>query len=283
MIRSALRMFPALLILPVAIAFNTQIAHAEPSLIELRQENERLREQVAELDARLAEARRRIARLEEIIRELRRQMDELDAPDPIPSPGDERVIEAEPEMQERIAEEKIVIPDDPLAAPDALLAALEKEYEDVLAHLPDNTEREAQQFLIEARRWARQASFRHRGQVEWMVRILDAAPTDGRDTEFTIQVIDGETGTEWGRPFRILIGGRDAGRLQADPARSMWMMGGVFAAQPVVNPDRRAPAIFDATQLIGPYIEFHYSFTIKSLRPLDREEIPGAASEEPDR
>lgn len=261
----------------LALAPRQSAAEAEPpapassadkSVNELRQENQRLREKVAELDAQLAEARRRIARLEETIRTLRAQPQQPDAAagaSPAPAAPAQPAASAEP------------LPDDPYAAPDALYAALKKDFESTVGALPRTTDQETDRYVREARRWVRQMAQRQRRVVDWQVRVLDPsarrsgepapaiAPSAG---DATVVIVNPSTGATIGDPFRVALTARDMGRVEEGCKSGIWTLSGVFAASPTVDyPPPSQPVIFNAPRMIGPFVEFGYELNVRAIAP----------------
>lgn len=273
----------ALIVAVVTVLFvppRTASAQAEQSLNEVKQENNRLREQVADLDARLAEAQRRISRLEETIRALRRQLagSELQR---ATSPAEDPASPGAPAESDPESEPSQPLSADAFAAPDAMHAALVRDYAQAFDGKPRQTAREADRYVQDVRRWARQAGLERRKQVDWVVRVLNITPASGRETEFVLEVIDPQSNLAIGSPFKIAFGGPIASRLQARPDQDLWLISGVFAAAPAVNPARAEPGLFNVPRFIGPYAEFGFSFSPKSIRPLNPDEQVSAPEERP--
>lgn len=261
------------LLLPIALAeAQTQRVPRPPiegSPHELRQENERLRDRVTELEAELADARKRIAKLEESARATPSR------PDPQPTQPSPPAASTPAAPTDELSG----LPDDPFASPDAMLLALRTQYHQALGDMPRETDAQAQQLIRDARRWARQVGLEKRKPIEWTVRVLAVAPsrapgvTNLRDSgEAVIEVIDPATGLAIGSPFTISLESREIARLRDVPVPSKWIFGGVFAATPSVDESRAEPGLFNVPKLIGPFVAFGYELSVRSMRPLPQEQ-----------
>ncbi len=253
---------------------------ADRSPADLRAENDRLRERLAELETELAESRRRIARLEDLVRSLRRELAEADVADRAadgpagPTPAPESQAGGESRLEDPTADSAAPIPDDPYAAPDALQRRLTLELANEFAAAPPTEQRDLNRYLADLRRWARIASQTYRAPVDWLVQIVDRpSPTEPPAPPpppiAIVQIIEQETGRTIGEPFPLTLGPRELARLNENREQEAWILSGVIAAAPVVNPERRDQGLFNTPPLLGPYVEFGYDFSVRALRPAE--------------
>jgi len=272
------RLLACFLLLLLAAPLLRAQANPEPptnrSPQDLRAENNRLRERLAELETELAESRRRIARLEDLVRSLRRELAEVDVTNGhTGEPSDSGPAqESDSTITTKDADSAAPIPDDPYAAPDALHRRLRREFANEFAAEPPAEDRALQRYVADLRRWARIASQTHRAPVDWLVRIIDRPTTDdpAAPRVATFQVIERETGRTIGEPFTLTLAPRETARLDEHAEQKLWILSGVLAAAPSINPDRPDKGLFDNPPLLGPYVEFGYDFSVRALRPAER-------------
>ncbi len=244
-------------------------AQSDQSVLELRQENARLRDRIAQLEAQLAQSNRQVESLKAQNTALQRRLTPGggggSGPPTTPTPAPSN----EPDLSN--------LPDDPFAAPDAMLRELRSKYVENFGDAPLSTPEEREKRIQDARPWTRRMSTELRRAVEWLVTVVPdsegrwSQPGFGRDTVFLLQVLDSASGggAPIGRPFPISVSGRDAGRLQANPDGTRWIVSGVFSATPNVNPERETPGLFETPALVGPFVEFQHSLAVRGLRPAD--------------
>ncbi len=222
---------------------------------ELRQENERLRARVAELDSQLQRATRRISRLETEIRKLRQSRPGAEAPEGTPRDGNDP------------GEVSADLPEDPFSAPDSMYQALHKEYEQELGAEPRETAAEIGRFKRKAQGWARKAALRHRKPVQWLLRVIDMQPGEGRqELVVTLAVLNQQTRQPIGVPFDLTVNRRETARFEDAGKNALVEIAGVFAAKPRYDAEAEASGVFNVPRLVGPYVVFDFDLSINSLQ-----------------
>lgn len=238
------------------------LAQGERSPNDLRVENDRLKERIEELESQLDAARRRIDSMSETINRLREQLRNRDAgPDGGDAPGSDDGAGSPPQR------ETAPVPDDPFAAPAAMLASLRESYDERFGSRDIGAGRERDEYLRDVRLWSRQASRDSRGQIEWPVRVVDVLEEDGPRQVFLIEVVDRSSGLPVGEPFEIEVLGRNAVRLR-EVVGEVWILDGVLRGEARV--DERATSEDAATgegAYIGPFALFTYEVAVRSVRP----------------
>lgn len=250
---------------PTPARAQAQPAAADRSPHELRQENERLRERIAQLEAEVAESRRRIARLEEALREQQAA----------PGQRPDAPAGSDPTAPQTGDGDGAGLPDDPFAAPDAMLAALRREYDAALGGLPRATEPEVQALIREARRWVRQVTLERRRPINWTVRVIALGDARGaRAGEAVVEVVEPATGKAIGSPFALKLDSRTLMRVRDAELPSLWSFEGVFAAAPIVDETRAEAGLFNVPQLVGPFVAFGYELSVRTALPAQSGDMP---------
>lgn len=245
---------------------------ATPS--ELRRENDLLRERVHALEAALARMQEDVDRLTGLVESLqselaaaRRLLEEERARREAAEDAVAGSEDSEPAPMELAPEPSIDLSQHPFAAPDALYAALQREYAAALGGLAYESEEERAEYLREVRRWINQIKLNRRSAVEWLVELKSLGSPQTQVAECEFVALWPDTGEPIGEPFRVRLEGRDAIRVLETPAEPRWILSASIAARPVLNESREKPGVFNAPRLIGPFVEFDYELTVRSIRP----------------
>ena len=249
-------------------------AQDDESLNELRRDNDRLRQRIDALEARLAEQEREnlllrdeVERLLELVREL-----EDRAASPPPSTTAPGGAPADPD--EPPATPSVDL--GPLSSPPALLEALREHYTETLPE-PPAEQRDTPAYIRDVRRWARAAEREFRGGVEWVIAVLDPNPATPDEAPIRFRVVDPATGAPLHDEHARLVFPRRAARtIHQNSGERYWIVRGAVEARPRVNVERTSPGLFDFPAYIGLYAEFEYSLDVRSIRPFRVGEGDGA-------
>ena len=153
-------------------------AHAQ-SPQELKSENERLKERVAELEEELEKARRNIELLSNEIKRLRSRST------PTRDPGKDR---EDSDDEKEKTKQTVELSDDPFASPRAYIHKLRERYEESFDEKefdPDNpADKEGR--IIELRSWVTDQRRDFRGPIDWTVKLdtSDGRGVTGREAIF---------------------------------------------------------------------------------------------------
>lgn len=266
---------------PLLAAFIFTVAvHAQPgaSPSELRRENDQLKERVHELEAATSRLQEEVDQLTATIAALRSELAAaLQALQEAKSvaPATPETIEEEsapiPEMPSE-SQPSIDLAQHPFASPAALYEALKREYTAALGDQPFETPEEHAQFLRDVRRWVNQIKLNRRSAVTWEVELESSDRVDTQVVDCMFAVIWPETNEPLGEPFLVRLSGRDALRVLESPDTHRWILEANLAARPVINESRAEAGVFNAPRLIGPFVEFDYDLSVRSIRPAPNEQ-----------
>ncbi len=254
---------------------------ASPS--ELRRENDLLRERLHALEAAITQMQVEIARLTKLVEtqnelliatraELESERSRRMAAER--NGGSAPVMEQPPPQHlepESTPAPEIDLSQHPFAAPDALFEALQREYVATMGALPYETPEEREAYLREVRRWINQIKLHRRSAVEWLVELKSMNPLDAQLVDCEFQALWPKTGEPIGEPFMLELAGRDALRVLEDTAPSRWVISATFSAAPVLNESRLDRGVFNTPRFVGPFVEFDYELTVRSIRPAPEE------------
>jgi outer membrane murein-binding lipoprotein Lpp len=261
---------PLLAALTFAMAVHAQPG-ASPS--ELRRENDQLRERVHELEAATTRLQEEVDQLTATITALRSELAAAlqalqDAKTIMPVEPDTTEEEAAPlHVAPPETEPSIDLAQHPFASPAALYEALKREYAAALGEQPFESSEEHAQFLRDARRWVNQIKLNRRSAVTWEVELESSDRVDTQIVDCMFKVIWPETGEPFGEAFLVRLSGRDAIRVLESPDTDRWILEANLAARPVINETRADAGVFNAPRLIGPFVEFDYDLSVRSIRP----------------
>lgn len=208
-----------------------------------------LQERILELEAQLLDAQRQIESLERELQASRsRASDSFDF------------------------DEIVKVPDNPMASPDALFVALQKEYNAALSDMTFNTPREKTVYLRHARSWRSKMLRKYNTQVHWVCELEDEDTLANGDVLATFVVRDPKTGDAWSRPFVIELNRRMAQRVEPGVLLSIK---GAFRAEIEYNQERSEEGLVNDPMLVGPFIEFAYEIQPRSIGPYEPDETDG--------
>jgi hypothetical protein len=223
------------------------------SMSDLRQEIERLRQDVAQRDAELAAAKERVARLEKEIADLKaRSAGGASAQPDVPPP----------------ASVPPPVPADPSIGPGGLLAAMQARYLADFPTMPDTSSPQKLNLHLRALEgWCARTNRDGVKQQSWTGRIDPAGFTsNGRTCSFTALFVNGT------REFRVPLS-LDQGVLSrirdgsGAPARGDVVFNAIVKPRVRVNPDRPSPEAFLHPPMLAPYVEFVFDLDVRSVVP----------------
>lgn len=262
----------AALVLPVLIGAPRAHAQGE-SPADLRRENDTLRNRVAQLEAANTKLEQDNRRLQKRVTQLEAQLARLQAENnklraqgatpanspsaPASSPGDSQAK----------------LPADPLSCPPALLKALKAKYKEEFAGRTI-TDMNRADYIKDVRRWALQMRREFRDRVTWTVEI-DPADVPGDDKlPVKLRVVDPDTHEPYhADPVSVDLG-YSTRRVMLEPDKKFWVLEGVFFADPSVNPNREAAGTMDYPAFIGPFAEFKFGLSVRSIVPAESKPTP---------
>jgi hypothetical protein len=250
------------------LAFLPAAAVAQTSDAQLRKENERLREENHRLQFQLDDLRLRVEALEAQIAALTQAIETLQQGEGLAAPAD--------------AADKSPLPDDPLAAPDALFAYLEKAYEEALGDVPRKTDDELARYQRLAELWVGRMNRELRGEVEWFVLPFETRSAPGSDLSVDLQVLDADTLEPIGEVFPVLMPIRtlrravENGRGKGDRL----MLTAHFAAKLAYDEERDVQGMFNDPPFLAPYVIYDYELIIRSLEVVGPEPADPPADQE---
>ncbi|MFG0258115.1 MAG: hypothetical protein ACF8GE_09460 [Phycisphaerales bacterium JB043] len=230
------------------------LAQQEQSPAQLRNENEQLREKIEQLERQLASAQRRIQSLESTNERLRQRLDNSGS-----RPSTSQRPETTPEEPER---QMAPIPDDPFAAPVAMHAMLQREYQRVTDGMSFDSASDRDEYLRTIRRWAQQSRRDINGPINWTARVLESTGGRGK-VGFTIEVIDQSADLPIGETFQIEVVGRNVQKLESAIGGDPIQIDGVFSG--TISIDDSTDASEDP-MFIGPFATLDFRVNIRSVR-----------------
>ncbi|MFG0285554.1 MAG: hypothetical protein ACF8R7_14140 [Phycisphaerales bacterium JB039] len=236
-------------------------ALAQNDAQRLAAENGRLRDQVAELEAKLQAALAEIDLLRIRLEDAEERLGNLEPPRP-------------PQYAEVSA--------DPFSSPYALFRELVRLYERELATLPRQTEAEDRAFGEAVERWVNEAPRRIRAEREWTVRIEAVERESTAPRKFTglVSVIDPATGLAYGPGRRMPLPPRMAQDvLDGADRHDLWLARVTVAAAPARNADRESPGVFNEPWLIGPQVEFGFDLEWRELEGIEKSPVANVQGE----
>lgn len=249
-----------------ALAQNDEITQLRRDVASLREQLAAQQQQVRSLQAQRDVLAESLRTANELIASLR-------AGGEVPAPGDPNP-----------AGPTAPIPDDPFAAPEAMYAELVRRYEQEFGDSPAGGDQAA--LVREVEQWARLNARSLRKRVTWLVTVSEIKAIDRSKSSGLMTVLDEVSGLPIGKPFRVQIPRSHAERINRMSERyDRWRATVVFQATPTVNPDRPDPGVFDTPRLLGPYAEFGYTISLKSIlgEKSPANPAPGAPSKNPPR
>jgi len=221
---------------------------------ELRQENQRLRTRVQDLEKELEAARDRIAELEKQVEELRNQ-GRTRQPSDLPEEKRVSVDESQPD-----------------ASPRALFRAIQKSYQVALGALDIGEEeetRERQKYLRELDRWRNRVMREFRMPVQWTVRFQRIGEPTQRGFAVEVQAVDPKYGTELGEPFWAVLPKARTDVVQKNGLDQAYTMRGTTIPQVAINPELESGGPFTTSRMVGPFAEYRLIAEISNVVPTE--------------
>jgi hypothetical protein len=225
-------------------------ATQDQSMGDLRQQIERLKQEMQEQAAELEAARARIKELEQQL---------ADSDDAERARGGQ-------------APPPAATPADPAIGPGGLLATCRAEYLANFPTVPSGTGSEAdrarKQHIDRLSGWVSKANRESVRNLTWTGRIdSNTVRRFGRKVNFTM-VFEEPNGT---RDYRVPVTVTEGqfskvirdGMVEPGPVAANVRV----ATRMAVNPDRTAPGAFDVPPSVGPFVDFGYEVEVKSLAP----------------
>ncbi len=249
-IRTSLLIALGLSIALISLAGITATAQSGTSPAELRRENDRLKERIAELEAALSESERRIDRLEKQIA-AQPQSPNTSAPQPETPSQPTPVKQPDPEDRR--------VPTTPSACPDALYESLVDRYNETFPGI----ERPA---LHEVQQWVRRVGRDHE-RTDWLVRIHDTKIYQGRMSSVLVNIIDPEVGDDICSNITINVAYKDAVRIRNATDVAYWIFEGTLTANPTADRTRPEFNRNEEPKSVGPYAVFGWSFEVDQIIP----------------
>lgn len=236
---------------------------APPELAALREQNRLLLEQVAllreqneSLSKQVADVSREIAGLSAQIKDLRGLLARA-----------LRLNEGEK------ASEPPRLPDDPLAAPDAMLGVLRDRYLKAFAEDVGRDEGLRRERLREIERWVRDVNRTVRGKARWLVRVEEFEPVQG-GVSIRYTVLDGATREPIGGEVSGVAPGVFAERIRNGGKGMLYEVGVVVSAAVRFSAEPLEVGVFGLPVLVGPHAAFGCDVEWVSLEAI-RGERPG--------
>ena len=236
------------LVLPIlaALTFITPTL-AQDSPAQLRRQIDQLTEQIAELEAEVARANERI---EKLIEENRRLRDALRSSDR--GPGD-------PGRESAPEETKAEIPDDPFAAPAAMRAHIERQWNQEFGDIRITPDDVNTQYLRSLRRWASSLERDLRGDFTWRV-FVERAAEENRQIGAVVRVLD-QQDRPIGDPASVTARGVTGRLLLAAAKDSVIIIEGRARINLNVSVQHGA-----GDELVGPYLMFEDEYEVTRAR-----------------
>lgn len=299
------RRFSRGLTLLIALLVSSTAASAQPidpSPDQLRREVDRLVKRNDELNIRLSDQSKQIERLTTEKREFTAQIERLNAEianlksqitqlqaaklaEP-PKPSQPTPASAAPTSP------SAPIPDDALASPASMLAALKRSHAEGFKDWPHDSKPEAEAYALAAEDWCERLAKVWRGERTWLVRLSDWRSDEFAPPSVLIRLIDPGTGLVIGEPFRREIPRKFIERLDrrqrlVDSGHAPdlpWVARVFVVARPQFNAERNEVGPYDEPAFIGHQVEFAYELQWRSLYLSKAEPArpaPGATSAAP--
>jgi hypothetical protein len=235
----------ALLLAAIAIAAP---ARAQDSPAQLRQQIDRLTEQIAELEAEVERANERI---EKLLDENRRLREALRAG------GGANNGAREDEATEEEAE--VQIPDDPFAAPIAMRRYVERKWQEEFGDLTVSEGDVDTDYLRSVRRWSRDVQRDLNDEFTWRVYV-HRAEDRGRRTVAEVQVLN-PAGYPLGDRVEIEATGLAGRLLLAAASDAVILVDGRMRVQLDVSVQHGA-----GDDLVAPYVMIEADYDVRRAR-----------------
>ncbi|MGI9014570.1 MAG: FtsB family cell division protein [Phycisphaerales bacterium] len=234
---------------------------------ELRQENAQLRARVAELQRELDAATQRLADLEAQIQAMRSGSNAQRNP----------VDGTQPAMEEKVSVDESKMD----ASPRALDKAVIKSYEDAVAGLPIGnavTSRERQRYLSTVQRWTQRGNREFRINVTWNIEIIEVGNKTDKGFAMWVVAVDPVYGTQLGERFPAFLPDNRKSVVETHGLDATYAVRGLILPQLTVNPARVEQGPFNTPILVGPFAEWAFGLDIQTAVLAE----PAKPAEDPD-
>jgi|GEM_PF-2631784 len=235
----------ALMLAAIALAAP---AHAQDSPAQLRQQIERLTEQIAELEAEVERATERIEKLLDENRRLREAVREGGAADR--APADDQTESESTEIE---------IPDDPFAAPIAMRRYVERQWEQEFGDLTVSEGEVDTDYLRAVRPWTRSVQRDLNGDFTWRVYV-HRAEDQGRRVVAEVQVLN-RAGDPLGDRVEIEALGQVGRLLLAAASDAVILVDGRMRVQLDVSVQHGV-----GDDLVAPYVMIEDDYDVRAAR-----------------
>lgn len=219
---------------------------------------EALQREIASLRQSLAEAENRYRRLEQDYAAVREQL-----------AAAERFIagiqaQSQTPMTLPPSESRAPVPEDPMASPASLLAALQSRYALEFGNEAPTEAAALADYRDRVEKWVKDISRELRGRPTWLVTISDVRETESGRMEGWVRIIDESSGLPIGDPFITELSRSQAARIR-EGGFDRWRTTVALNARPRFNPERRDEGVFNVPAFIGPFVEFGFGADFRSL------------------
>ena len=181
----------------------------------------------------------------------------------------ERIAELEGELArlqaEQAAENDGERASGPPDSPHGVLANLKALYAAEFPAPPPADPRVLRQHLRTVAQWTHLINREQRQRVEWACRILSREVLDDDPSYIEVESIDLVSGDAVSERFVIEWPRRLGPALARLPDGSPVRLRGLMTPDVRVNESRAQPGIVDIPPLIGPYVEFRYTFQVTAV------------------
>lgn len=212
-------------------------------------EIEALKRRIGELERQLQAARETIAILRRQLAQQGVQPEEVEVEDPLVLPQDQ-----------------------PLASPEATLAAVIADYAEFREGKTWDDEKDRRNFLREVDRWTSRMEKEYRGRVEWTCDMVAREQLRSGEEFLMVVVRDLETGNRWSNQFEVAIPRRLQARAHRIPSDEPIILRGTFQLDLSINPERLERGSFDSPRFVGPFVEFGFNFDVSAIAEVERED-----------
>lgn len=248
----------------------------DQSMIELRRENDTLREQIAALEGSLAARDQLLAELQATLAELRIEVQALRQETPAQSAPNQTPAAPPSAMPENAS-----LPTDPFGAPEALFEFTRSSYEETFSmdapafDAMDHPETARRMHMQELARWARKLSRQATGPVEWTIEVVRLDRLD-RDSELQFRVVQPGSNLHYSdREFITQVDGSLYRMMSRDSnyTQGHWVLAGRIQVQPNIEPALTERLAFDVPAFVGPYVTFGFDLDVRSLKRVEEQQI----------
>lgn len=154
---------------------------------------------------------------------------------------------------------------DPMASPDALFAALKKEYDEKFGSMPRQSRPDLMRYQREVAVWTRAGQRDHRGAVEWTIRVVDPARANEKPGVLAFVVVDPVSKAPISGEATVLLPSRWVKEIATVGKDEVLNISATMSAKPIYNAQREEVGATDAPRFIGPFAEFGFDLAITKI------------------